>query len=377
MQFKTANGKKDENKFLSFRKKKYISDAKYVDNNYFMLQEIFDKKLHFVNSVEIIPAMILAEENDAALFNKNGSSVNAGDILCEAIIAYAKELPEYIQICFYESLEGCIEATKLLVEHANEIGKDRGCKRIVIGLFGHVNYGLGFLDSHYDKMNSFSSLGNPKYYNDYFLELGCDVIKLNSYYTHSLEHHLDRYAALIRKLNRKYQFRAFDKKKFEYYSKIYTDLNNACFTEHKYYYHRDYEDDAEMLKELFLFMKEDSLIYAFDGEKPVGFILWYPDYNELAKPGEAFGTKHFFLNKLKGKNIQTAKVMEWGVLEKYRGVGLPIALTDAVLKTLSNYRCSRVESSWILADNVDSNSICQAICDEKYKEYAVYELEIR
>ena len=43
MQFKTANGKKDENKFLSFRKKKYISDAKYVDNNYFMLQEIYDQ----------------------------------------------------------------------------------------------------------------------------------------------------------------------------------------------------------------------------------------------------------------------------------------------------------------------------------------------
>ena len=124
-------------------------------------------------------------------------------------------------------------------------------------------------------------------------------------------------------------------------------------------------------------MKEDSLFFAFKGTEPVGFIMWYPDYNELAKPGELFGTKHFFKNKLKGKNIKTAKVMEWGVLEEYRGCGLPVALTDCVYQTLkSNYNCSRVESSWILDENEDSNSICQAICDEKYKEYVVYEKAI-
>ncbi len=378
MQFKIAGNKKEEKLFLAFRKKKYLSDAKYVDNNYFMLQEIFDQKLHFVNSMEIIPAMILLEENDACLQSgKPEGDLKAGDILCEAVIAYTKELPEYIQICFFESLKDCPEAVELLVLKAGELGKKHACSKIVIGLYGHVNYGLGLLNSDYECMNSFSSPGNPRYYNEYFLNLGCETIRLNSYYTYSPQHHLDRYAALIRKLNRKYKFRPFDKRKFEEDSKIYTDLNNACFTQHKYYYHRDYEDDYEMLKELFLFMKEDSLFYAFDGEKPVGFILWYPDYNELAKPGEAFGTKHFFVNKIKGKNIQTAKVMEWGVLEEYRGVGLPIALTDQVLHTLSNYKCSRIETSWILADNDDSNSICQAICDKKYKEYAVYELPIQ
>ena len=63
MQFRIAGEKKDEKSFLSFRKKKYKDDAKYVDNNYFMLQEIFAGKLHFVKSVEIIPAMVVAEEH--------------------------------------------------------------------------------------------------------------------------------------------------------------------------------------------------------------------------------------------------------------------------------------------------------------------------
>lgn len=362
MQVVEVKGKKEQSEFLAFRKRRYKNDALYIDNNYFMLQEIFAKKLHFVKSVNIHPVMVCDE---------------SGEVLCEAVIAFAKDLPEYIQICFFESLPGQSEAVRLIVSRAEEKGKYYKCSKIVIGLFGHVNYGLGLLNSHYDSVNSFSSPGNPKYYNEYFESLGCETVLLNSYFTHNLEDRLSRYGALIRKLRRKYEFKTFDKHKFEYYSKIYTDLNNACFTEHKYYYHREYEDDMEMLKELFLFMKEDSLFFAFKDGKPVGFILWYPDYNELAKPGELFGTKHFFLNKLKGKNIRTAKVMEWGVLEEYRGCGLPVALTDCVYQTLkTNYRCSQVESSWILDENEDSNSICMAICDGKYKEYIVYEKAI-
>ena len=38
-----------------------------------------------------------------------------------------------------------------------------------------------------------------------------------------------------------------------------------------YYYKRNYKEDVEMLKELFLFMKEESLIFAFDGENPYQF----------------------------------------------------------------------------------------------------------
>ena len=74
-------------------------------------------------------------------------------------------------------------------------------------------------------------------------------------------------------------------------------MGNKCFINHRYYYKRTYKEDIEMLKELFLFMKEDSLIFAFKDNKPVAFVMWYPDYNELAVPGEVFGSKHFFKNK--------------------------------------------------------------------------------
>ncbi|MBO4701458.1 MAG: hypothetical protein J5625_02215 [Lachnospiraceae bacterium] len=361
MKTEIADSKKLQNKFLSFRKKIYGEKKLYVDNSFFMLKEIFSDKLHFTKSLSITPLMVEDDENN---------------ILCEGIIAVARDLPEYVQLCFFEALEGVSEAVNLLVDEAGKIGKSKGCKRLVIGLYGHVNYGLGFLDSHFDKVNSFSSPGNPSFYNDYFRSLKCEEVKLNSYFTHSLDGRLMRYEKILEKLNREYEFKKFDKKHFEEYSKMYTDLNNKCFTDHKYYYVRDYKDDEEMLKELFLFMKEDSLIFAFKDGKPAGFILWYPDFNELAKPGEAFGTKHYFKNIFGNKKIKTCKVMEYGVLDEYRGVGLPFALIAHVYSILSNYGVSQVESSWILADNEDSNSFCKAFCDELYKEYVVYEKEI-
>lgn len=372
--------KQQQKRFLQFRKELYKNGEKYVDNNYFMLTEIFAGKLHFVQNMEIVPVYIEAGSFDTEKNHdqqlKNDVQVEPGNIVCEGVIAYAKELPEYVQLCFFEALSGQQEAVNLLVEQAIEYGRKKQCRKLVIGLFGHVNYGLGFLDSHYGEVNSFSSLGNPEYYNQYFRTMHCSEIKLNSYITHSLHDQMKRYHAIIDKMNRNYEFRSFDRKQFDKDSKIYTDLNNACFMEHRYYYHRDYIDDAEMLKELFLFMKEDSIIYAFREGQPVGFVMWYPDYNELAKPGESFGTKHYFKNLFRNKKIRTAKVMEYGVLPEYRGSGLPVALINKVYEILENYGCERVETSWILDENQDSNSFCKEICDEGYKDYVVYEKTI-
>ena len=68
--------------------------------------------------------------------------------------------------------------------------------------------------------------------------------------------------------------------------------------------------------------------------------------------------------------------MEYAVLDEYKGVGLPLVLIAEVFETLKKYGVSQVESSWILADNEDSNSFCKAFCDELYKEYVVFEKEI-
>lgn len=352
--------KKEEKKYIEFRKKIYSLNPNYVDNNLFMIKELFNKKTSFTDNKKIY---VINIEDD-------------NEVVCQGMIVYTKLLKEYIQLCFFESLPNKEKAVKLLFDKAKELGKKHKCKKIVVGLNGHVNYGLGFLNSDYDKKNSFSSSVNPEYYNDYFKKLKCEEINLKTYKLNSIDNRLDKYNPIINKLNKNYTFKTFDKKKFNYYSKIYTDLNNKTFNKHRYYYKRTYKEDKEMLKELFLFMKEESLIFAFDNNKPVGFIMWYKDFNELVKTKEAFGPKHFIRNIFLNKKIKTAKVMEYGVLEDYRKVGLPVALINEIFLKLKKHNIKNIETSWILEENLDSNSVCKNLCDELYKRYVVYEKKL-
>ncbi len=360
MKLVEVRNKQEQKKFLEFRKKIYKTNPIYVDNNFVMIKEVFAKKTCFLEE-KTVQAVYVEED---------------GNVLCQCMIVYAKKLPEYIQLCFFESEPNCEKAVELLVEEAIRLGKAYGCRALVIGLNGHVNYGLGFLDSHFEQKNSFSSSVNPPYYNAYFKKIGCEEIFLNTYQIHFIDKQLEKYMGMIQKMDKTYTFRQFDKKQFDYYAKIYTDLNNQCFGEHRYYYSRTYAEDKEMLKELFLFMHEDSLIFAFKDDKPIGFIMWYPDFNELVKQGESFGVKHFFRKLLQGKSYDTAKVMEFGVLEQYRRLGIPLALLYQVSVKLRKYGITKGETSWILAENTDSNRVCQAVCDEFYKRYVVYEKPI-
>lgn len=360
MKIVTVEHKRDEKQFLRFRKNLYQTEKTYIDNNYFMIREVFRKQTSFINGKDIYPLNVLHD----------------GRIVCQGIVVFAKDLPEYIQLCFFESLPDQTAAVKMLVNHAVEIGKKKGCKKIVVGLNGHVNYGLGFLCSHYDTVNSFSATANPSYYHTYFKGMEFSEIKMNTYVIHTIDHRLENFRNLLDKLDKTYTFRNFDKKRFAEDAKIYTDLNNKTFANHRYYFGRTYQEDVEMLKELFLFMKEDSLIFAFEGEKPVGFIMWYPDFNELGKKGDIFGAKHFFKNIFFGRRITTAKIMEYGILDENRRSGLALGLINRIFINLKQYSITRAETSWILDENKDSNSFCQAICDSRYKDYVTYEKDI-
>lgn len=361
MNITEVKSKAEQKKFLAFRREILGKNSHFVDNDIFMIKDLFAGKTSFTNNKEV--KVYYVEED--------------GRILCEGMAVYTEQLKEYIQLSFFVSREGTDEAVTMLTDEVVKVGKAFGCTRLVIGLNGHVNYGLGLLASGYEKGNSFGSAINHEYFNTYFKNMGCEEITMSTYHIEKIDKQLERYAAFLRKVERNYTFKCFDKKHFEEYAKIYTDLNNLCFNHHRYYYPRSYQEDIEMLKELFLFMKEDSLIFAFDGDKPVAFIMWYPDFNELAKPGEAFGAKHFIKNLFLNKKLNTAKVMEYGVLEEYRTVGMPLVLIHQVfLKIVANYGATRAETSWVLDENTDSSGFCKAVCDGVYKRYIVYEKEI-
>jgi len=79
---------------------------------------------------------------------------------------------------------------------------------------------------------------------------------------------------------------------------------------------------------------------------------------------------------VRGRTIRTVKVMEFGVLEEYRRKGIPLGLVNQVYRCAGKRGISHAETSWILEENGDSNSVCKAVCEETYKRYVVYEKEL-
>ena len=80
--------KKEQQRFIKFRRKVYKRNPLYVDNNLSMIKEVFAKKTSFIDNKKIF--VINVEEKS--------------EVVCQGIIVYAKDLKEYIQLCFFESM---------------------------------------------------------------------------------------------------------------------------------------------------------------------------------------------------------------------------------------------------------------------------------
>ena len=94
---------------------------------------------------------------------------NGNDVVARFALIHDKNLPDYIQVSFFEAIEGLSDIffiIKLAIkEHFPTIQK------IVIGLNGHLNYGAGFLLNRFDEVPLFGLPYSQPYYMDYFKEL--------------------------------------------------------------------------------------------------------------------------------------------------------------------------------------------------------------
>lgn len=356
-----ANDKNTQKQFLAFRRGLFTSEKRFIDNYSSFLRDIFAGKNLAMRNLNVNPCMIVDD---------------SGNVLCEALLIYAAKLPEYVQVAFFETLPDKGSAIDMLLDEAKELGRKNGATKVVVGLNGHVNYSVGLQDSDYDCVNAFGTTCNRGYYHDHFRLEYFNEIKMNSYTIDQMDNRLERYIGIITSLNRKYEYKVFNKKKFEANAKIFTDLNNECMKEHRYYYPREYDEDVDFLKYMFSYMNDDSIIYAYEGDTPIGFIWWYPDFNELAKPGEDFGEGGNFSTRHHIKDIRTARVARVCVLEPYRKTGLAIALINQMYLSLKNYNINKIITGWILSENSAGMSVSKKVCDRLYKEFVTYETDI-
>lgn len=362
MELKFVTTKNEIKQFIGLGKEIYQGNPYYRDSMSEILKLFLDHKTCYLKNGSFFPFIVQDQHQ-----NK---------ILLRAAYMINRKMPDTLMIAFFEAAKGVPEAVSIMLEEGRKIAALHQCTSIVIGLDGHINYGLGFLASHFDVTPCFGFPYSPEYYLDYFR--GLKAYQFTSFLTDLSQFNLKKEETILRRLQRhQYTFRCADFNQFDRELRIYTDLNNDAFQDHLWWADRSYEEDYELLYPFRRFIRGENLLIAEKAGIPIGFMLWYPDFNQLIPPGKGLGLQALVRNKLGGRQkIDRLKIAEIGIKPEYQGTGAVLGLF-ALLYQLVGGRYRYCEAGWVEENNLKSKGLGmhweQVGCQE-YKKYKAYQM---
>ncbi len=319
----------------------------------------------------------------------NGKSAFAIDKFIQPLLAtesstqavgtliWTDQAPEMIQVAFFETKNDA-DAVSLIIEAASKKGQELGAKKIVLGINGHPNYGLGILANGFDCPMSFGNAWNPAYY---------DTL-ISPHATHSLQ--LDTYQKDMPQFDAEFgslelpnnadglTIRNVDLSDLTSEAAIFNSLSNAAFQKHPFYFFRQFAEDFELLKKFKPILKPENLLIAEISGKPVGYLLWYPDFNELVQPGNKIGLSAYLKNKFSSSNPKTFRGAQVAVLPEYQRLGIGINLMHACYRETKN-KFEYCETGWVVQTNTHSKGMINKWTQDKIKplkSYKVYSINI-
>ncbi len=345
-------------KMISFQKNIYRGNPNYRDYQTRMLKMLFEQKMEIQKKSRTLP--VLAEKN--------------GNIVGIAMLASIDRMRDCLQIAFLEmnNEEAVFDA---ILAYAKKRAQALSCSTVLVGLNLHVNYGLGLLASDFYKAQSLGSAYNPAYYIDIIEPRATRIRLLKSYKDKVSAIRLDNLPSAIQRRLDLFEIRHADFKKIEETARIYSYINNLAFESHKYYYESRDAENLELFNDYKIFLKPENLLFAFYKDEPVGFILWYPDFNQLIAAGEELGVRAFVKSRLYPRSIDALKLTEFGVVPRFQRTAAIYALLKECYE-LNKSRYEWIESGWILAENTGSDNLVRRFLKQESKSYKVFEFDV-
>lgn len=257
-----------------------------------------------------------------------------------------ERLPDHVQVAFFEALPGLDGVLESIRLKATSLFPD--CARLVVGLNGHLNYGAGFLANCFDEAPLFGMPYTPAYYLDYFEGLVRRPMA-------SFRFDSEDFFALRRQLAPTFdpgpiRIRTMDRANFAREVDIYTTLNNACFQDHPYWADRTSAEDFELFHPFRFLLRDEHFIVAEHEGRPVGFLLWYPDFNELCRGDEELGLRHLLRYRL-ADPVRTARLTEIAVLPQYRAHRVDLAMILRMIRSVEEAGYRNTEGGFIFEEN--------------------------
>ena len=296
------------------------------------------------------------------------------DFVARAVLLRHPRL-DALQLGCFEALPGQHEAVSLLLERALQLAGEWGVSKLVIGMNGHLTYGVGFLKNRQDLPAIFSGTYSPEYYPDFFSERGFIEHTLTTYYADTAAFNPSE--KLLDKVYSDISYRFIQLNDLKREMAILGDLFNRTLDKTRFYFHKNICESYEMIRGIRPLLKNGNIIYAMKDGREIGFVIWYPNFNEIIPSNGRINPLLFLLRcKLFAGRIKEFMINTIGVLPEYENTGVSLGLINEIFKQVSGvYRGG--ETGFVWDDNIKSSFFCQAFCRDALRHYVIYERALR
>ncbi len=281
---------------------------------------------------------------------------------------------------FFEAINDFDVASRLL-DTARERLKEKGMD-IMRGPFNFTtNHECGLLVDGFDTDPVMLSTYNPPYYSELIEQYGLKKARdlysylimdpdgeINLSYMDGMVERATKNRVVARPVNLKDVRGEMERVKEVYNNAWSKNWGFVPLTE------AEIDDFAQHMKHLVI--ADLAYIGELDG-KPIGFLLFLPDYNVVFKKTNGKMGPLQILQLLWHKNrIKKGRLFMMGVHKEYQRTGVAAAMMDVAFKSAINKGFRVADYSWILEDNMPVRSILEFAGAKIYKTHRIYEMNL-
>ncbi len=350
MRFEYLDDTSGRKKFLKFKNRLYYNDLHYIDTESFFLRNCLSGK----NSIyENSQPFFITEDNN---------------VLLEGVFIFNPKF-NCLQIGFFQAVENRKDAVDFMIDESVKLAKKHHLKQVLIGMNGHISCPNGILIDGFDEFIPYGSLYNKPYYKDYFKELKSYNLSTFASKSYDIRQRIKGLKIDNKDIRvKKADFSRFDDEfeKMRIVAEKVSTKNPLHFMTSHYHY-------LEMVKPIKHLLREENLLFAETKGVTIGFLLWHPNFNEIARKGKKLNKTMFNFKCLtKLKTVNSLKISSMCTVNSPRAT---IALL-AKLKEIENGRYEYVETTAVQEENINTMLLNEKLFIKPNRKYAIYYIDV-
>jgi len=280
---------------------------------------------------------------------------------------------------FFEVVEN-YEVAHLLLDTAKQSLAADGMEIMRGPMNFSTNEECGLLISAYDAPPYVMMAYNPPYYAEFLERYGFVKAKDLLAFQMPLSDYTERVRKMVEHLEQRsaIRIRPFNLADFDAEVGRLKKAYNSAWEANWGFVPMTDEEFDHLAKQLRKVADPNLLLIAEDGDKPVGFALALPDFNQvLARLNGRLLPLGIFKLLWHQRRISRARVILLGVVKEYRRLGVDIRFCHRLRENALRRGITKAEMSWVLEDNTVMIRVIEAIGGKRYKTYRVYDYRIQ